>query len=715
MRKISWHTLFFLFITANIFAYNKNSVDSLNFVLFKTKTDTAKASIFLALANQYYFYDNDSALFYANKSFDFAQKANYLPLKLKAKNFTGIVLLFKAEYFQSEKIFKELIRDANLNQDSAILAKSIANLGLTYYYQGEYDKSLPYFFQALTLSEKLDLISLTNNTLSNIANVYLLQNKYDKALEINLKSLKLAIERKNKKAEANILNSLGLIYSNKKDEKNALLSFRKSLKIKEELNDINGQISTLLNISDNYNAAKNYAEAILYLEKAERLAREIDDKEKIIQALMTKGLIAFNKKQLAKAELNFLEAEKMAIQINSKQQQMESALQLYSVYKQNKNLAKAINYLEKYSDLKDAIFNEENSQQMAEMEAKYENDKKQKEILLLENQKQLQESELEKKDVEAKKNKILLLTFIAGFVLVVVSLVVSIRAFNQKKKANLLLAQQKNEIEHQKQEIEVQKHIVDEKQKEILDSINYAKRIQYALLASDNLLEKHLPEYFVLFNPKDVVSGDFYWASPTKNGFVYVTADCTGHGVPGAFMSLLNISKLSQTINENKINQPDLILNNVRTEIINALNPKGSLIESKDGMDAVVCKINFEKMKLEYAAANNSFYIVRNKEVIVCKADKMPVGIGYNNDSDFTHNLIDIVKGDCIYTFTDGYADQFGGPKGKKFKYKPLEELLVANCHLPMNEQQEILQNQLTTWKGNLEQIDDVLVIGVRV
>lgn len=261
-----------------------------------------------------------------------------------------------------------------------------------------------------------------------------------------------------------------------------------------------------------------------------------------------------------------------------------------------------------------------------------------------------------------------------------------------------------------------QKEVIEEKQKEIIDSINYAKRIQFALLASENLLSQYLPEHFVLFKPKDVVSGDFYWATPTEDGcFIYITADCTGHGVPGAFMSLLNISKLSQSINENKITRPDWILNYIRAEIIKALNSDGSGKESKDGMDAILCKLNLKGMKLEYAAANNSFYIIRNNEILTCKADKMPVGKGHDDSISFSYNQMALNPGDMIYTFTDGYADQFGGPKGKKFKYKQLEELLLSIHQLPMDEQQRLLEEKFISWKGNLGQVDDVLIMGVKV
>ncbi|MBC7694555.1 MAG: SpoIIE family protein phosphatase [Burkholderiales bacterium] len=261
-----------------------------------------------------------------------------------------------------------------------------------------------------------------------------------------------------------------------------------------------------------------------------------------------------------------------------------------------------------------------------------------------------------------------------------------------------------------------QKEVIEEKQKEILDSINYAKRIQYALLASDTLLKQHLPEHFIMFNPKDVVSSDFYWGTAIDDGsFIFITADGTGHGVPGAFMSLLNISKLSQVINENKITKPDLVLNQVRQEIIKALNAEGAVEESKDGMDAVLCKLDIQNMKLEYASANNPFYIIRNNQLLICKPDKMPVGKGHADSVLFTCNHVGLQKNDMIYTFTDGYADQFGGPKGKKFKYKQLEKTLLAIHHLSMVEQKAVLIHEFTSWKGNLDQVDDVLIVGIRL
>lgn len=274
-------------------------------------------------------------------------------------------------------------------------------------------------------------------------------------------------------------------------------------------------------------------------------------------------------------------------------------------------------------------------------------------------------------------------------------------------------------------EINKQRDEIEEKNKDIVSSIHYAKRIQTALLASDTLLKKNLPEHFVLYKPKDIVSGDFYWASFANtsdakgdqlgNKFLLCTGDCTGHGVPGAFMSLLGVSFLNEIVIERKITSPDLIFNHLRDDIIKVLNPEGTLDEGKDGMDAVLCSFDFENNILEFACANNPIWIIRDSTIIEFKADKQPIGMYEGERKTFRLQTFQLQKGDLIITFTDGYADQFGGDKGKKFKYKKLQEILLANSNSTLKEQHSILDKVIEDWKGDLDQVDDILIIGVKV
>ncbi len=265
-------------------------------------------------------------------------------------------------------------------------------------------------------------------------------------------------------------------------------------------------------------------------------------------------------------------------------------------------------------------------------------------------------------------------------------------------------------VEERTREVVNQKNVIEEKQKEIVDSIMYAKRIQTTIIASESFLNENLPEHFVYFKPKDIVSGDFYWATLRDNRFYLAVCDSTGHGVPGAFMSLLNISFLNEAINQKQIETPNEIFNHVRKRLIKNISKEGH----KDGMDGILLCIDTKKKKYSYSAAHNKPIVVSKGAIVEYAADKMPIGIGIRED-EFSNRDLPLKKGDVLYLYTDGYADQFGGPKGKKFKYKNLNELLLQNSHLPMAEQKEIVSKTFDDWKGSLEQIDDVCIIGIRI
>ncbi|MCK4699360.1 MAG: SpoIIE family protein phosphatase, partial [Bacteroidales bacterium] len=290
--------------------------------------------------------------------------------------------------------------------------------------------------------------------------------------------------------------------------------------------------------------------------------------------------------------------------------------------------------------------------------------------------------------------------FLAGFIYAVVTIYTrNLRAIIRDRTA---------EIREKKEEIE-------EKNKDIMDSIQYAQRIQEALLTPGDYVEKLFPERFILFLPRDIVSGDYYWMTEKNNKIICVTADCTGHGVPGAFMSMLGMAFLNEIISKRKSIHANEILNDLRAMVISSLRQTGQTGENQDGMDLALYILDQENMKLEYAGANNPLFLYRNNELFITKADKMPIGISSLADEPFTNHIIDLQKGDLLYTFSDGYPDQFGGPKGKKFMIKNFKQLLSENLHKPMDEQKKVLEETLNEWMANTEQVDDILVIGVKV
>ena len=270
-------------------------------------------------------------------------------------------------------------------------------------------------------------------------------------------------------------------------------------------------------------------------------------------------------------------------------------------------------------------------------------------------------------------------------------------------------------ISKQKQEIELQKEKIEKQNNNLKDSIKYASRIQSALLPSNVKMNRLLKDHFLYFKPRDVVSGDFYWIDEHKDKIIVAVADCTGHGVPGAFMSMLGSAFLHEIVNKTQELKADAILNDLRAQLIRALHQTGKTGESRDGMDLTLYILDRNSNKMQYAGANNPLIIVRNGELVEYKADKMPIGIHDRFSQSFTCNHIDLQNNDMLYTYSDGYVDQFGGEDGKKFMSKRFKKMLSEIGHLDISEQYKIIESTLQTWMNGYAQVDDILVIGVRV
>jgi len=319
---------------------------------------------------------------------------------------------------------------------------------------------------------------------------------------------------------------------------------------------------------------------------------------------------------------------------------------------------------------------------------------------------------------------------ISALVIIIFGIVVFIRLrernlINEKIKLEEIVEERTREVVEQKDEIARQRDVVTVQKKEITDSINYAETIQQAVLPEETILQKTFSDYFIILKPKDIVSGDFYWMTEKNNHVVFAAADCTGHGVPGALMSMLGVSYLNKIVNESGIVKPSDILSSLRTNVISSLKQKESYKASKDGMDIALCSLDMKKMKLSFSGANNPLYLIRKVEneyiITERKGDRMPVAY-YSIMTDFTNHELDIQKGDTIYLFSDGYIDQFGGPDGRKFMIPRLKQLLLDNQELDMVSQREKYSNVLDEWinypsphSHNSEQVDDILLLGFRI
>ncbi len=576
-------------------------------------------------------------------------------------------------------------------------------IGIIYFHQEDYTKALKYYQESLTIAKKLDDKKGITNLYVNIGEIYSKQNDYSKAFEYLEKCLIVARETGAKNLISWCLMAIGNNYREQGDYTEAMEYYRESLKMSIEIGFKLYEAECYVEIGSLYLIQKKTREAYIYSKNA----------------------------YLLSTENGFAEILKRSSEILAK------SSETLALYKE------AYKYHVVFKNMNDSLYNEENTKKItaAEYQYKYEKEKK------------IAELEQQKKDAvqaeEAKQQKTIRNLFIAGFILMLILALVILRSFIQKRKANRILAeqkqkiedtneqlnqaneelnstneelnttlemvkQQKEEISFQKTEIEVQRDTLSKQNIQITDSINYANRIQQAALPSKKSIKKILPEHFIFFKPRDIVSGDFYWVNKIDDKIIVAVADCTGHGVPGAFMSMLGISFLNQIVSKEEVMQPNQVLEKLRKQVKSTLDQTGEKYESKDGMDIAFCEIDTKTNKLQFAGANNSLYIIRNKELKVLKPDHQPIGINIKEKT-FTNHKFQLQKHDTLYMFSDGYYDQFGGEHDHKFLSSRFKELLISVNDKILSEQKQILEQTFNDWRGNSNQIDDVLVMGIQI
>ncbi len=569
-------------------------------------------------------------------------------------------------------------------------------LGSSYYFKGDYNNAAICYFKSIRVLENNNDKKELGLTYNELAKLYRKTKKLDLAEENYNKALEIFTELKDSANISTINNESGVVYEYKKDYPEALKRYNLSLQISEKLNDSIAISYALNNISGIYIIQNNFSDAQNYLMKALDIRKQLKDSFALAINYTDLGSNSFSAEDFNMA-LKYLDSSNViAKKINYLELQSHNYLMISKAYDGMGNTDQAFLNYKKHITLKDSIFTKESENQLNELNTKYQTEKKDLELAK------------NKAEIKNEKNKRFITYGALAFFILLFTL--AIWAFIQKRKTGRILENKNNLLENANHEISHQKEQLSEKQKEIVDSINYAKKIQTALLASEEMLLENSVNHFILFKPKDIVSGDFTWATKKDDLFYIACCDSTGHGVPGAFMSLLNIGFLSEAIKERNILNPGDIFNYVRDRLIETIGKD----EQQDGFDGIILCIDLKNNLITYAAANNSPLLIRNNELIQLKCNKMPVGKGIKTDSFDTFNL-NYQKNDSLYLFTDGYPDQFGGPKGKKFKYKPFEELLLQNESLHLEYQKEKLHTAFEDWKGNLEQVDDVCIIGIKL
>ncbi len=623
----------------------------------------------------------------------------------------GLSLDYQSK-FDSAIIFynKSLMLNEKIKSDFW-QAQVLLNLGVVNYYKGDYDAAVQHYFNALKKFEKINDKGRMSAIYNNLGNLYRSKNELIKAIKYHRKSLVIDIENQDSSGIAASYNNLGIAYRGLNKTDSSLYFHELSLLIKRKINDEYGEASSLTNIGQVYFHKKDYDNALKYNIESLAIERKLKNKRGICQSYINIGEGYLKIGDLNSASFYLERGYEMAKEIGIIEDLISGLEGLAGIAAQKGEYKKALQYYQDYSKYKDSLLNEETNRQIAELDAIYENESKRKEIELLNKEKTLQQ-------VDIKNQRLQKIVFAVALLSVLVFLIFIFRGAQQKKRANKLLANQKE--------------LVEEKNKEITDSINYAQRIQQAVLKSEKQELLNFPDHFILFKPKDIVSGDFYWLLE-KNESVYITmADCTGHGVPGGFMSMLGVAFLNEINAKKESLSPAEILNQLRVKIIKELGQKGVLGENSDGMDISMIKIDKSRSNVEWAGANNPLWILstneRLKEITAdflpieeskyhfydIKPNKQPVGY-HINQQPFTNHKVTLNKNDLLYLFTDGYVDQFGGTDSKKFMKKRFKQLLMNNLSLSINNQKDELDNSFNKWKGDLEQLDDVCVIGIKV
>jgi len=690
-----WLLLSPLFIQAQ-----ETKADGLRKQLVTAKEDTGKVNLLHDLGFELCNLGNyDAAQQQAGAALSLAETLHYPAGMARSLNLTGTILRSQGRYAEAIAKHQEALKISTVIGRKKLIASSTNSIGIVYDFDGKYPEALKYYFGALKVYEEIGDKAGIAAEHNNLGIIFFSQGNYPDALSNYNLSLKTRQELGDKPGIADLYNNMGNVYWREHKYDTALKYHQACLKTVMETGNKKSIANSYCNIGNVYCDKTQYQEALHYYLEGARIEEELGDESGLSNAYGNLSVVYAYLKDAEKADEFGRKSFALAKKTGSLDDLTAAYLVLSQAYEMTGKEKLALLNYKKYISSRDSLLNMENTRKSMQQQMQYTYDKKESQI----------RSEQEKKDV---RQRMIRYALSAGFALMVVLALVIYRSNRQKHKANTLLTSQKLEIAHQKE-------IIEEKQQETLDSIHYARRIQQAMLTSEKYIQSHVPDCFLYFQPKDIVSGDFYWAlnttGPEGDLFYLATADCTGHGVPGAFMSMLGINFLNEITIERKITAPHLVLDKLRDEIIKALNPEGTSLEANDGMDAVLCAFDFKRKALVYAAANNSVYIVRNKELIVCPADKMPVGKHHGAAKPFTPRTVQLQTGDMVYTATDGFADQFGGPKGKKLKYKAFEEKLRSVCHLPLPEQKAELESLFVNWKGGYEQVDDVLVIGVRV
>ncbi len=730
--------------------YGQRKCQQLSQASSKANSDTAKIRMYIETGNCYYLaFETDSARNYYElalhlfneKETNFSGNKNVYSYKSVILRKLGDIEFDVGQYDAANNLYRQSLNNAQKWNILNEVSTCYNNIAILYHKQGMFDSAIFYYFNALKIDEQLNDLKGIASRYNNIGNVYYAQQSFNKALEYYQKSYEIKVKLKDTSGISFSYLNIGAVLLAQKKFNEAINYFNKSLELKKKLNDVQGVILLYNNLGLIYRNLKQYQKALDYYTSALDLAKDLNDKYKM--AMLYENMASVyhffgndlqNVKDFKKAKVLYekaIEYSKQSLALSSELKSFEymhsSTSTIYRTYFALGEYKKGIAYLEQFLQIKDSLFSRNKTKAIAEAEQKFEAEKKQLVIDNLTKEKQLQNSEL-------KRQQTIIWSVIVGLIMSVFFAFFMVQRFRITKRQkliiekqkiivdekNLLLNKQNEEIKAQHEIVVRQKEHIEEIHKKLTDSINYAKRIQEAILPDKAVMNRILGDYFVLFKPKDIVSGDFYWTTQINEWLIISVADCTGHGVPGAFMSMLGISFLNEIVHKKEVTKASQVLDLLRDEIVQALRQKSISVEQKDGMDISLFVMNTQTRQCQWAGANNPLIVLKQNsaenqwQLYEFKPDKMPLAI-YPRMEPFTNHEFTLEQGTRIYLFSDGFADQFSYQNGKKFMHKRFKNLLLHTAHFSLKAQQSILDDTIEQWKGPLEQTDDITVVAVQL
>jgi serine phosphatase RsbU (regulator of sigma subunit)/uncharacterized protein HemY len=685
--------IIFLFVFLPCLAQDSET-DSLRALLAESGQDTVKVNILLALSSNLYRLSPTEAIQLSTEARNLAEQLDFQKGVANALKYMGMGHYFQGHYSETINFWQLSLMTFESINDTAGIANMLNNLGAVYNNVGDDARALELYLESLKIAEGINDSLRILTAMGNIGLIYQKKSAtQDKAKEYYLQAIQISEELDYQDGIGTNSVNLGEIYFKEEEYEMALAFFEKSLEAFEKSSTGNMPY-TLSSIGKVYAKWGDFEEAIKYQREAFDMAKNLDSKLDMTQILL--GLAETYKQQgnIRSALTLFERARSIAQEIGALYELEDACKGLAFSYADIYDYKNAYLFQNQVNTIKDTIFSENTQKQINQLQIQYETEAMERENIILKRDVELKES-------RNRQQRLIIYLFILGFTCITIFIIFFIRAYNQKRKTNLELAQ-KNAL-------------ITEQKKEITASIQYASRIQNAMLTPGDFISSLLPERFILFRPRDIVSGDFYWLTKRKDKIICAVADCTGHGVPGAFMSMLGIALLNEIVSKKANLNASEILNELRILVIKSLRQTGRIGEILDGMDIVLLILDLNHKTVEYAGANNPLILLRNGKLIEYKADQMPIGIHATSDISFTNNLIQLEKRDVLYAFSDGYVDQFGGPKNKKFMLAHFKELLGEIYNKSMDEQKEILEKTLDDWMSETSQIDDILVMGIRI